>query len=91
MAEGSGFALHEDDDILKIIDEKDAKTKSDRSAARIVHEYLQVKDEQFKIIKDIETANITDMLGTLRTIYAEIRKTDGKLYAQYPYKNEQTK
>jgi hypothetical protein len=45
-------------------------------AARIVHEYLQVKDGQFKVIADLETANITDVSETLRKFYAEIRKTD---------------
>jgi hypothetical protein len=44
--------------------------------ARIVHEYLQVKDGQFKVIADLETANITDVSETLRKFYTEIRKTD---------------
>ena len=45
-------------------------------AAIIVHEYLQVKDGQFKVIADLETANITDVSETLRKFYAEIGKTD---------------
>ena len=44
MAEGSRFALLEDDDILKIIDDKDAKATQNVivDAAIIFHEYLQV-------------------------------------------------
>jgi len=52
MAEGSIFASLEDDDILKIIDDKDTKATKNMiaGAARILHEYLQVKDGQFKTI-----------------------------------------
>ena len=73
MAEGSRFASLEDDDILKIIDDKDSKaTKSViAGATRILHAYLQVKDGQFKTIEDIDTANIIDVSGTLRKFYAE--------------------
>ena len=55
MANGSRFAALEDDDILKIIDCKDAKATKNVIAdvARILHEYLQVKD-----------GNITDVSGT---------------------------
>ena len=44
MTEGSGFALLEDDDILEIIDDKDAKATQNviADAAIILHEYLQV-------------------------------------------------
>ena len=73
MGEGSRFASLEDDDILKIIDDKDSKaTKSViAGATRILHAYLQVKDGQFKTIEDIDTANIIDVSGTLRKFYAE--------------------
>ena len=73
MAEGSRFASLADDDILKIIDDKDAKATKNviAGAARILHEYLQVKDGQFKTIEDIDTANIIDVSGTLRKFYTE--------------------
>ena len=54
MPEGSRFALLEDDDILKIIDDKDAKTTKNviaAGAARNLHEYLQVKDGKFNFFK----------------------------------------
>ena len=56
MADGSRFAALEDDDILKIIDCKDAKAAKNVIAdvARILHEYLQVKDGKFEIIEDLE-------------------------------------
>jgi hypothetical protein len=43
MEEGSRFASLEDDDILKIIDDKDTKATKNviTGAARILHEYLQ--------------------------------------------------
>jgi hypothetical protein len=46
MAQRSRFASLEDDDILKIIDDKDAKATKNVIAggALILHEYLQVKD-----------------------------------------------
>jgi hypothetical protein len=83
MAEGSRFASLEDNDMLKLIDDKDAKSTKNviAGAASIFHEYLTVTNGQFKTIEDIEAANITDVSGTLRKCYAEIRKTDGELYA----------
>ena len=44
MAEGSRFALLEDDDILEIIDDKDENATQNviADAAIILHEYLQV-------------------------------------------------
>jgi hypothetical protein len=46
MADWSRFASLEDIDILKIIDDKDAKATKNviAGAVRILHEYLQVKD-----------------------------------------------
>jgi len=46
MAERSRFDSLEDNDILKIIDDKDTKATKNviAGAARILHEYLQVKD-----------------------------------------------
>ena len=46
MTERSRFASLEDDNILKIIDDKDAKATKNviADAARLLHEYLQVKD-----------------------------------------------
>lgn len=83
MAEGSRFASLEDNDMLKWIDDKDAKSTKNvnAGAASIFHEYLTVKKGQFKTIEDIEAAKITDVWETLRKCYAEIRKTDGELYA----------
>ena len=41
-----------------------------------------IDDKDVKATKNvIAGANITDVSGTLRKFYAEIRKTDGKLYA----------
>jgi hypothetical protein len=69
MEEGSRFASLEDDDILKIIDDKDTKATKNviTGAARILHEYLQVKDGQFKTIEDRETAKIMSVSKQKRT------------------------
>jgi hypothetical protein len=47
--------------MLKLIDDKDAKSTKNviAGAASIFHEYLTVKNGQFKTIEDIEAANIT--------------------------------
>lgn len=68
MAEGSSFASLKDDAILKIIEDKNSKAIKNLipGAARILHEYLHVKDGQFKTIEDLETENIKDASGTLR-------------------------
>lgn len=67
MAEGSSFASLKDDAILKIIEDKNSKAIKNLipGAARILHEYLHVKDGQFKTIEDLETENIKDASGTL--------------------------
>jgi hypothetical protein len=54
MAEGSRFASLEDNDMLKLIDDKDAKSTKNviAGAASIFHEYLTVKNGQFKTIED---------------------------------------
>jgi len=54
----SRFVSLEDDDILKIIDDKDAKATKNVIAtgvARNLHEYLQVKDGQLKKFKKKST------------------------------------
>ena len=99
MADWSRFASLEDIYILKIIDDKDTKATKNviAGATRILHEYLQVKDGQFKTIEDIDTANIIDVSGTLRKFYAEFVYNEMILspsiggQSQYPYKKERTK
>ena len=85
MAEGgSRFASLNDEDLLRIIDERDSKnTKNVISASkRILNEYLKEKNGTFKSIDDLSEADVKDIVATLRKFYGEVRKTDGSLYAK---------
>ena len=64
MTEESRFVSLEYDDILKIIDDKEAVATKNviAGATRILHEYLQVKG-QVKAMEDFDTAITYEILN----------------------------
>lgn len=73
MSEGCRFTSLDEDHLIKINDEKDAKATKGviAGAVQTLQEYLQVNNGQFKSLEFLETADMNGVTGILTKFYGE--------------------